>query len=326
MEIDVNEVRRRLLTFLKEQSLVNDYITQFGPIIDIKHIKTIKENHNKKLHSQEDDLPGEDPIFNILVKCPICNTDEIVSHELRAKSQQITQNKFLVPLYKGANGFKTMDYTPLAVTICPRCLFASPDRKDFGRHDISSHCKQKSQLSNNVIISLKDNFGERKSLLKITDNYDGYFKRPRGYEAAVDSYRLAILRAKIEAWHEQPYSYFKLGAYSLRISKIMKDNLTDNQAAFTQALNYFEEAFRTSNCPSEDIEMQVIYLIVALYLKIGDQKKANSYIGVFNNLHNARITEMRSNPKLTTALIDRWADKAKVLWENRDMNDLFKDE
>lgn len=326
MEIDVNEVKRRLLTFLKEPSLVNDYISQFGPVIDFKNIKTIKEN-NKNIHPPEKiDLPGEDPIFDIQVKCPICNLNDIVSHELRAKSQQITQSKFLVPLYNGANGFKTTDYTPLAVTICPQCLFASPDRKDFGRHDVSTHCQQRSQLSNNVITSLKDKIGERKALLKITNNYDAYFKRPRGYEAAVDSYRLAISRAKVEAWHELPYSYYKLGAYSLRISKLFKDNLTDNLPPLTEALNYFEEAFRTSNCPSEDIEMQVIYLITALYLKIGDQKKANSYIAVFNNLHNARITEMRSNPKLTTVLIDKWANKAKVLWDDRDMNDLFNDE
>ena len=326
MNIDIIEVKRRLLTFLKETSLVDEYITQFGPTIDVKHIKTIKEYHNRKVHPIENDISGEEPVFEILVKCPVCNQDEITSYELRAKSQQIVQNKFLVSIYNGANGFRTIDYTLLAVTICPRCLFASPDRKDFGRYEISSHSDQKSQLSNNVISLLQEKLGERQAILKFTDSYKDYFKRPRGFEPAIDSYRLSMLRAKVEVWHEQPYSYYKLGAYSLRIAKIMKDNFADNQSALKDALNYFEEAFRTSNCPSEDIEMQVIYLIVALYLKTGDQKKANSYIGVFNNLHNARITEMRENPKLTTATIDRWADKAKSLWENRDMQDLFINE
>jgi hypothetical protein len=72
--------------------------------------------------------------------------------------------------------------------------------------------------------------------------------------------------------------------------------------------------------------MQVIYLISVLNLKLGDQKKANSYIGVFNNLHNTRATEMRTNPKLSTAIIDKWTEKAKFIWEDRDTADLFKDE
>lgn len=326
MEIDVVEVKRRLLALLKEQVLVDEYIDKYGASIDIKHIKAIKESHLKATTSEQDNTPGEDPIFSILVKCPICNMDAIESHELRAKSQLVLQNKFLVPIYEGASGFKTVDYTLLAVTVCPRCLFASPDRKDFGRHDVSTHAEQKSQLSSNLIATIQEKIGERKALMKITGNYEEYFKRPRTFDAVLDSYRLAMSRAKVESWYEQPYSYYKLGAYSLRIAKILKDTGADNQAPLKEALFYFEEAFRTSNCPSEEIEMQVIYLISVLNLKAGDQKKANSYIGVFNNLHNTRATEMRTNPKLNTTIIDKWTEKAKFLWEDRDMEDLFKDE
>ena len=326
MAIDVTEVKRRLLALLNEQVLVDEYLEQFGPSIDIKHIKAIKESHLRATTSEQNDLPGEDPIFSVFVKCPVCNMEEITSYELRAKSQQILQNKFLVPLYVGAGGFKTVDYTLIAATVCPRCLFASPDRKDFGRHDISSHANQKSQLTANTIASLQEKVGERKAIIKATTNYDEYFKRPRTFDAVLDSYRLSLLRAKVESWYEAPYSFYKLGAYSLRIAKILKDTAADNQATLKEALFYFEEAFRTSNCPSEEIEMQVIYLISALNLKVGDQKKANSYLGVLNNLHNARAIEMRTNPRLTTTIIDKWADRAKFLWEDRDMEDLFKDE
>lgn len=324
--IDTIEVKRRLLALLNDQKLVDDYLNQYGPSIDIKHIKAVKEKFKNNVSVVQDETPGDDPVFDILVKCPVCNQNEIISHELRAKSQQITQNKFLVPVYLGAGGFKTVDFTIIAVTVCPNCLFASPDRKDFGRHDNNTHSDQKTQLSGNTLTSLQEKVNERKSLLKATDNYLEYFKRPRSCESAIDSYRLAISRAKVEAWYEQPYSFYKLGAYSLRIAKIMKDNLLDNSSVLKEALGYFEEAFRTSNCPSEEIEMQVIYLISALYLRLGDQKKANSYIAVFNNLHNTRITEMRTNPKLSAIIIDKWADKAKRLWEDRDDPGLFKDD
>jgi uncharacterized protein (DUF2225 family) len=326
MAIDVAEVKRRLQTLLNDPNLVNEYVRQYGPAIDIKNIKALKESRQRVQTSGEEKTPGEDPIFELKVRCPVCNQDEIVCYEIRAKSQQILQNKFLVPTYAGAFGYKTVDYTMLAVTICPRCLFASPDKKDFNRPASQGLPETKTQLIGNVIMTLQEKIGERKAILKSVSDYGAYFKRPRFDDAAIDSYKLAIARAKVEAWYEQPYSYYKLGAYALRIAKIIKDSGGDNREVLREAQNYLEEAFRTSNCPSEEIEMQVIYTVVALYIKLSDFKRANSYIGVFNNLKNTRQAEMRTNPKLNTVTIEKWADKAKYLWEERDNADYLKDE
>jgi uncharacterized protein (DUF2225 family) len=321
MAINVVEVKRRLQALLNDANLVNEYIRQFGPSIDIKNIKTIKEAKAKSLETFNDGV-GDDPIFEIKLLCPVCGKDNISCCELRAKSQQIIKNKFLVPNYEGASGFKTVDYSFLAVTVCPRCLFASPDKKDWSRTEGDT----KSQIPGNVILTLQERIGERKALLKSVTDAEAYFKRPRVIDSVIASYNLAMARAHVEAFYEQPYALYKLGAYSLRIAKILKDCGKDNREALREALGYYEEAFRTSNCPSEEIEMQVIYTITALCLKLEDPKKANSYIGVFGNLHNDRVIEMKDNPKLNLILIDKWTDKAKELWEDRDMKDLFKDE
>jgi uncharacterized protein (DUF2225 family) len=326
MTIDVVEVKRRLLALLNDSNLVNEYVRQYGPSIDIKNIKAVKEAKIRSHAQLEEGGIGEDPVYEIKVKCPVCNQENIICYELRAKSQQILQNKFLVPVYIGTAGFKTLDYTLLSVTVCPRCLFASSDKKDFSRHDTTSHSEIKTQLTSNVILTLQEKIGERKAILKTVTDYESHFKRPRTFESAIDSYKLCGSRAKVEAWYEQPNAFYKLGAYTLRIAKIMKDSMSDHTETLREALGYFEEAFKTSNCPTEEIEMQVIYLITVLYLKLGDFKKANSYIGVFNNLHNARNAEMRENPKLNTVTIDKWADKAKYLWEDRERGDLFTDE
>ncbi len=326
MTIDVAEVKRRLLVFLNDQNLVNEYIRQYGPSIDIKNIKSMKEAREGALQSQENVSVGNDAVFETSVKCPVCNKEGILRYELRAKSQQITQNRFLVPLYQGVSPYRTVDYTMIAATVCPRCLFASPDKKDFSFTSPHGQGETKTQLSGNVLMSLQEKIGERKAILKPGCEIEGYFGRHRTREAAIDSYRLAILRAKIEAWFEQPYSLYKLGAYSLRIAKIMKDANIDNREILREALGFCEEAFKCSNCPSEEIEMQVVYTIVALNLKLGDQKKANSYIGVFSNLQNVRAAEIRENPRLSTTIIDKWSEKAKRLWEDRERTDLFADE
>jgi len=321
MAIDVSEVKRRLQALLSDSNLVNDYIRQYGPTIEIKNIKAIKDSKSKSLLIPEDGQ-GEDPIFEIRVTCPVCNQENIVCYELRAKSQQILKNKFLVPGYKGASGYKTLDYSFLAVTVCPRCLFASPDKKDWSRQEGDD----KSQLPGNVIMTLQERIGERKAVLKSVTDVEGFFKRPRVIDAVIAGYNLAKMRASTEAFYELPYALYKLGAYTLRIAKIIKDTGGDNREILREALGYYEETFRMSNSPSEEIEMQVIYSIVALCIKLGDQKKANSYLGVFTNLYNDRVREMKDNPKLNPIFITKWNDRAKQLWEDRDMADLFKEE
>lgn len=328
MPSDVAEVKRRLLVLLNDQNLVNDYIRQYGPTIDIKHIKAIKEKRESDTATEksDDSATGQDPVYEIKVKCPVCFYPRISCNELRAKSQQILTNKFLIPTYNGACGFRTVDYNMIAVTVCPKCLFSSPDKKDFSRSGLHDQGEIKSQIAHGILMIMKEKIDERKALLGSVTDYIDYFKRPRSVEAAIDSYRLAVARAKVEAWHEQPYSLYKLGAYTLKIAKILKDSGRDNTEQLKEALKYFEEAFRTSNCPLEDLEMQVIYTIVALNIKLSDFKKANSFLTVFSNLLNARIAEMKENPKLNTVTIEKWADRAKFLWEERENPDLFKDE
>ncbi len=327
MTIDVNEVKRRLTTLLSDDNLVNEYIRIYGPTIDIKNIKELKENRKDSVSIDESE-EGDDPVFEIKLCCPVCNQENIVAYELRSKSQQLIMNKFMVPSYEGASGYRSVDYSLIYTTVCPRCLFASPDKKDFIKITTTGTMggKTKSQLPSNIIMTLQEKIGERKAMLKSISDYDSYFKRPRNREAAIHSLRLSMMRANVEAWYEQPYSYYKLGSYSLRIAKIMKDAGLDNREVLREALSYFDEAFRTSNCPSEEIEMQVVYTLVALHLKLGDQKTANSFIGVFSNLKNQREAEIRENPKLSAVAINKWAEKAKVLWEDRDMDDQFANE
>jgi len=48
MAINVAEIKRRLHSLLNDTNLVNDYLRQYGPMLDIKHIKTIKDAHARR--------------------------------------------------------------------------------------------------------------------------------------------------------------------------------------------------------------------------------------------------------------------------------------
>jgi len=270
----------------------------------------------------EDD--GEqDPIFETAVNCPICGHVGFVSYEQRAKSQQMVQTVFLVPVYTGAKGFKTVDYTRLAVAVCPKCLFASPDRKNFNYASFTGNSEEKSSLNVGVILALKDKIEERKELLpKALDNPD-YFKRERSTEVAIESYRLAMARAMVEVELMQPYGYFKLGSYALKIAYIMKSDGQDETEIYREAIGYFEKSFAKSECQTDELEMQVVYLIVTLYIKLGDFTQANSYLSCFSKLITERQEAMKKNPSLNTHWIEKWQDRARFNWEERDNPEFF---
>ncbi len=326
MTIDVEEVKRRLAALLGDQNLVNEYIRRYGPMINIKYIKEIKEQKSEALQLAGESGSGNDPVYEIELQCPVCNQEKIVCHELRAKSQQILFNRFMMPIYTGTLGYKTVNYSLIYTTVCPRCLFASPDKKDFNRPPKAGEVGAKSQITANVLMALQEKTGERKALVKTISDYDAYFKRPRTAEAAIASIRLSMARAGVEAWYEQPYSFYKLGSYALRIAQILKSADRDNTDTLREALDFFDEAFKTSNCPSEEIEMQTLYTIVALNLKLGDERKANSYLSVFGTLLGQRIGEMKANPALNLSSIDKWMEKARFIWDDRDQGYIFENE
>ena len=330
MTIDATEIKKRLFLVFRDDIKVHEYLRRYGPVIEAAFVNELNQEVALRLQRRvETNEEGEDPVFVINVTCPVCGQTDISGYELRAKSQAITQNKFLVHLYKGASGYRTVDYTLLSVTVCPRCLFASPDKKDFSRPATDKTSEVKSRLTSNLIISLQEKIGERKRLLSGISNFRAYFERPRIDQAAMDSYRFAMARARVETDHDLPYAYYKKGSYALRIAKIMKDGERNNTEMLHTALGMFEESFRRSECPAEETEMQVLYLIVALSVKLGDARRAKIYTSSFKSLFvnskeraNKPITGNTAAPTVITF----WKDKIEFARDSIGDKEYFKDE
>jgi uncharacterized protein (DUF2225 family) len=236
----------------------------------------------------------------------------------------MVQTPLLVPVYSPAKGFKAADYSRLAVAVCPKCLFASPDRKNFNYMSFTGNHEEKSSLNMSVIISLKDKIDETRALLPDAVGNESYFRRERSMKVAIESYRLAMARAKAEAELSQPYGYFKMGSYLLKIAYIMQCEGVDDSEALREALGHFESSFAKSECQTDELEMQVVYLLVTILIRLGDLTKANSYLSVFGKLMAERQEAMKKNPSLNTQWIEKWQDRARYNWEERDNPDYFK--
>src|SRR3989339_828735 len=108
MPVDVKEVKRRLALLLKDDNAISEYIRRFGPVIDMKNIKLLKDSEQKSSEGDEDNpAKGADPVYEVKLDCPVCGNQEITSYELKAKALQILENRLLQQEYSGALGHRT---------------------------------------------------------------------------------------------------------------------------------------------------------------------------------------------------------------------------
>jgi uncharacterized protein (DUF2225 family) len=322
MGLDDKLVRKKLEVLLKDETLVEKYLRVFGPRLDMNNIAKLKQDVLKSVQEGSAN-DKDDPTYQIKVKCPICNQVDIICYELKAKSLAAAPDRFLVPRYKGVKPFRTINYSLFSVTVCPACLFASPDKKDFVTFSVQVRAENKSQLSPFVLDELRKKVDERKKLVNAAD-FVRFFAHPRSVEAAIAGYRLSVHRALVEAGLETPLAWYKAGMYTLKMALLSRDSGKDDQPFLKDAADYLAKSFRNSELKNPELEYQLVYLLSALFLRLNDQTQCQSYMGVLEKWKGEQEKASKDNPAINTAHVVRWLDKAKELWTDREVPDLWK--
>jgi uncharacterized protein (DUF2225 family) len=338
-EARFGNINSQIKFWLKDDKAVADYLAKYGPVFNMKHIQSIlgtmsadtspvpamlrNKSAPRKLTGAEAEAAKEDPLFTTKVTCPACKRKNIGFLELRAKAQQVTYTKLYVPVYTGASDFRTVDYNRVSVTVCPQCLFASPDKKDFSTFSSITKSEQPSQIGHIILGTLLEKMAERKAMFKGIMDYEKYFTPPRSLEVVLASYQLTMARAQVEAFYEVPYSLFKLGSYSLKVARILQVEKKEYLPVLDEAMAYFEESFSRSECASEAYEYQIIYTIVAISLRRGDQKKAGAFVGSIDRIMSEKKRASQTDPKVNLLEITRWHARIHNLWEDRERPEVF---
>ena len=323
MGLDDKLIRKKLEVLLKDEALVEKYLRVFGPRLDMNNIAKLKQEHARAAASDGTGGDKDDPTFQIKVKCPICNQADILSYELKAKSLTLAPDRFQVPRYAGVKPFRTLNYSLFAVTVCPACLFASPDKRDFITFSVQARTENKSQLSPYLIEELRKRVDDRKKMIP-APYFAAFFAQPRSPEAAIAGYRLAIHRAQVETSLETPLAWYKAGMYALKIALLQRDSRKDDTDALKEAVKYLANSFKGSELKQPDLECQLVYLLAAIFLRLGEQAQCQSYLGVMEKWKSEIGKGKGDNPDMTVAHVDRWLDKAKELWTDRELPDLWE--
>lgn len=323
MGLDDKLVRKKLEVLLKEGSLVDLYLRTYGPRIDMNYVAKVKQAQQKQ-GGEGTGGDKDDPTYQIKVKCPVCNQNDIVCLELKAKSLTTTLDRFCAPRYQGVKGFRPLNYTLEAVTVCPVCLFASPDKRDFVTFSVQTRSENKSQLGPFVLDELRKKVEERKMMVAPVSDHSSHFRHPRGVDAAIHSYRLAVHRALVEAALETPLAWYKAGMYGLRIALMLRDAGKDDAAVLKDSVGYLAKSFRNSELKSPEAEYQLLYTLAALYLRLDDQTQCQAFMGVLDRIKSELGKKGQEDPSVNTSHVEKWLEKAKDLWTDREQPDLWK--
>ena len=349
--LDDKLVRKKLEVFLRDNALVEKYLQTYGTKLDMANVEKIKQAALESAPPKTGGAMGstapkpavgvaagvknstpsaagagvdEEPLYQIKVKCPICNQADITCYELKAKSLTTKADRFMIPRYEGVKGFKSLNFSLISVTVCPRCLFASPDKKDFITFSIQARTENKSQLGPFLIEEIRKRENERKTMLEGITDYAAYFTYPRKVESGVASYKMAINRALAEASLENPLSLYKAGMYSLKIALIMRDLGKDDEEICKKAVAYLSKSFRASEVKTPELEYQLVYTVCALFLRLGEQTQCQAFMGVLDKKRGELDKLAKEDPSVNTALIDKWIEKSKDMWTDREDPDLWK--
>lgn len=339
------ELRRRLLILFKNSTpMVDSYIHQFGTEINMKNIQAIREQFAANTGSSSGtsealtkpnytpealaepvlDSALESPIYSVLVDCPVCKLWSLNSYELKAKALTVENDPFFAPVYSSTGRFQPVNFLTASITVCTRCLFASPDRKDFVQYNKLRRQTDPSQIPPNVLSELQENTPQRLALKETMGIGEELFKIPRSFAAAALSYQLADMRAAHEVAGKVPTAFYKRGSYWVRIALLRRQSKMDDTSALEQAVLHYQQAFMHSDFPTNALEYQTLYLLFTLLLRLGRQKEARDYLTVLDKTRQELEKSNAPTAQSNLTVLKKWIEMGRNRWEDREEARIWK--
>lgn len=349
------ELRRRLLILFKnDAAMVDAYVVQFGTDINMKSIQAIREQFQASgspapvsapaapaapavavpvarpvyppaaLVQPSFDANLESPIYSVVVDCPVCKLWSLNSYELKAKSLTIANDPFLAPVYESTGKFQPLNFLTASITICTRCLFASPDRKDFVVYNKLRRQSDPSQIPVPILAEMNDATPARLALRDSMGIGDELFKVPRNLAAAALSYQLADMRAAHEVTAGLPNAHFKRASYWIRIALLRRQGGMDDVSALESSLEHYQQAFMHSDFPTPSLEYQSLYVMFSIHLYLGRTKEARDYLAVLDKTRQELEKSNAPSAPANLNLIKKWIDMGRNRWEDREEARIWK--
>jgi uncharacterized protein (DUF2225 family) len=225
-----------------------------------------------------------DPLYELEVRCPVCNTEPLPSYRLKSKCQTISQDALTIPTYAGIRGHADADLLAMAPTVCPRCLYASPQSEAFTRLG-GMTASQQVVLRDMVQEDLLLGHAQRQSVLDDAGVTVADFARPRSAKAAYAAYQLTAWSAAVKAQHRYPRAMSELATAHLYSWHFARQAYGEEAALgpLQKAAKAYAQVFQTGDHEPKNVD-QVLYLCIALHLRLGWREETKPFIVAFDRL------------------------------------------
>ena len=202
-------------------------------------------------------------------KCPICAYDQVKLFVPKKDAFEEDWTHGLYPHYHAKGEFQEWDFIKTFVTVCPSCLFASIDSKDF--HHKNSKEPFQYKLDAKKILAL--GISSRKKIVgRDADEFILQFDNPnRSLTQVINSYTLAEKCANGLVLGDKESAYFEVGFCRLMLAVLQKDQFAHMSQ---EALNIFIDQLKTPSIPPGLIA-KTYYFIIALHLALEQSLAAN---------------------------------------------------
>lgn len=225
-----------------------------------------------------------DPLYEIPVKCPVCNTEPFISYRLKSKCQTVSVDELTVPSYVGLRGHADADLLPMAATVCPRCLYASTVPESFTR--IGGLIPGDEVVLRAVVQeALLLAHPERAAVLTEHGVSLADFDRPRSPQAANVAYLLTARSALVKADHRVPRALGEAAAAHLYRAAFAEavGGEAARREALTQAAELYTRVFEEGDHEARNLD-QVLYLCIVLHLRLDRRDEASPFLVAFERL------------------------------------------
>jgi len=242
------------------------------------------------------------------VNCHMCGKKDIPFWALQSRTMVSEQNIFGVPRYTEALSEQQFcNYNLIRVVVCPDCLFASSDSKDFQKQ-VADGDQPKASFNKGAIIELwNEKLPERKKLLE--GKLSGFFGEERSVDQAILSYDLAVITADFifkadESKSPRARNYTpprKAVSNMLFKAQLLMDNdrKQETEKILEEANARLEETFLyLDNEPS----IKTGFLLGMLGLYLEDYKKVGHYLN-FLRTYNQNDTVEKGTKEYKTLTI-----------------------
>lgn len=308
------EIVKRLKMFLKDDEAINCYINNYGYDLNMANIKKINSDNTAII------TEDKNPLYRLKLSCPLCKT-ELTGFDIKAKSMLIKYDWFFNPYYTAVNDFKNFDFSLYMVSVCPKCLFASPDRKDFRQFNSYLQTYSEPQTKSELIPQYNKSYSKRLEIIDFKESNKNLFEKfPRPLDLAIMGYRLAVFKGESEILFNLTNSHFKTGNYLLRVAKFKRikgESENKIKEILGSALELFLRAFKLANFTKKEYEYFNLYLIITLFIFLEEENKALEYANFGRKLDAELVTEEDH------AAGAKWKKRIADVLENRKEKEKF---